>query len=191
MVHLPPLAYQNSATNTTTMVHSTENLPSLKVVCQEMMVQDNTNASSNLRHHYRARSLPTTLPSNPPPFAAKKRDEKSSMDVLLNAIALDEKMGSMYKQERVKNFVREQQWLYKTQKSTNFKPRHENDLVRRRSRSAPGAPLAHYHYHIALNTARWYLPNHDEDYGSYHSSHDIAHALVQQHLKSAAATFKK
>ncbi|KAI8089234.1 uncharacterized protein BX664DRAFT_332490 [Halteromyces radiatus] len=181
MVVLPPLLCPTKAMM---MSPSTEKLPSLKSVCQGWEKQEIIHPTV-ARHHHRAVSLPTTLPSNPPPFAAKKQDDRLSMEVLLKAIALDQEMTDVYKKERVKSFVREQQWLHKTQPTSSFKHHHQKELLRRRSRSAPGAPMAHYYHHIALNATRWYLPNHGDLHPSQRDSYDIAHAIVQQHLKSA------
>ncbi|CAO3588001.1 unnamed protein product [Absidia cylindrospora] len=187
MVILPPLSAMMSKKITTI---STEKLPPIKSDCNELMTRNTkptVEMTGSLRHHYRAMSLPTTLPSNHPSSFSERQYEKSSMDILLKAIALDQKMGVVYKNERVKSFVREQQRLHKKQASTNFK--HSSEALRRRSRSAPGAPLAHYYQHVALNSARWYLPNHGE-HEANGNSHDIAHALVQQHLKSASSLKK-
>lgn len=171
-------------------------LPSLKSVCKDLINEEETKPIGLTRHHYRARSVPTALPSNPPASAAaKKQSMESSMEILLNAIALDQKMTVVYKNERIKSFVREQQWLHKTHESAHFKPRsayHNQSAAdqRRRSKSAPGAPMSHYYQNIALNSTRWYLPNHG-DLEPCHDSHDIAHSLVQQHLKSAMSMLKK
>lgn len=166
MIVLPPLSAMADLS-----AQPTEVLPSFKTVCQDLM------KNQPLRNHFRARSMPTTLPSNPPSSAAQRQEERSSMDVLLKAISLDQKMSVVYKKERVKSYVREQQGLHK-KRSPVFKP----SSLRRRSRSAPGAPMAHY-YRQGLNTARWYLPNSESQGGS---SHDIAQALVQQHLKTVS-----
>jgi hypothetical protein len=166
-------------------------LPSLKSVCKDLINEEETKPIGMTRHHYRARSVPTALPSNPPASAAAKRqNEESSMELLLNAIALDQKMTVVYKNERIKSFVREQQWLHKTHESAHFKPRSPLHDQRRRSNSAPGAPMSHYYQNIALNSTRWYLPNHG-DLEPCHDSHDIARSLVQQHLKSAMSVLKK
>ncbi|KAI8334667.1 hypothetical protein BC941DRAFT_454259 [Chlamydoabsidia padenii] len=165
-------------------------LPSLKLVCQDLISKEETKPHGSTRHHYRARSQPTALPSQPPASAAiKQHNEASAMNILLGAIALDQKMTMTYKNERVKSFVREQQWLHKTQESSIFKTPICSDH-RRRSRSAPGAPIAHYYNQVALNATRWYLPNHGE-LEPCSDSHDIAHALVKQHLKSAASACQK
>ncbi|ORZ21159.1 hypothetical protein BCR42DRAFT_406942 [Absidia repens] len=187
MVILPPLSAMMSKNMTAA---STEKLPPIKSDCNEPTTRSTkpvVEMTGSLRHHYRAMSVPTTLPSNRPSSFSESQHEKSSMDVLLKAIVLDQKMGVIYRKERVRSFVREQQWLHKRQASTNFK--HSTEALRRRSRSAPGAPLLHYYQHVALNSARWYLPNHSEQEPTG-NSHDIAHALVRQHLKSASSLKK-
>ncbi|KAI8339047.1 hypothetical protein BC941DRAFT_451348 [Chlamydoabsidia padenii] len=173
MIVLPPLSSMIPTP-------STDKLPSFKSMCQDWMKDEQPN-NHPLRHHFRARSVPTTLPSRPPSSAAQKQEERSSMDILLKAISLDQKMSVVYKKERVKSYVREQHKIRSP--LPQFKSR---ELLRRRSRSAPGAPMAHYYQHQAtLNTARWYLPNHDGE--SDRDSHDIAQALVKQHLRAVSA----
>ncbi|KAI9306539.1 hypothetical protein BJ944DRAFT_263404 [Cunninghamella echinulata] len=178
MVVLPPLFVQNNKLNN-------NQLPSIKTLCQDVFYekpkQEYHQNTSNRRNHYRTTSMPARLVLEPS-IIKKEEEERLSMDVLLKAISLEQKMNASFKKDRVKNFVREQQWLHKV----NLKKVQKNNKTmstRRRSRSAPGAPLVHYYHKASLNPTRWYLPNHS-DHEHYKSTHDIAQAIVQQHLKS-------
>ncbi|ORX51644.1 hypothetical protein DM01DRAFT_1346938 [Hesseltinella vesiculosa] len=193
MMILPPMTAEPEVLSTKA------SLPSFHTICQDLKVHDPLKkermfrspvlsapmASPPIRHHFRATSEPTRLPSQQPAFTPQQLEDRLSMDILLKAIALDQKMSSKYKKERVKSYVREQQMLHRIRRHAwppvSSKP---SMSLRRRSRSAPGAPLAHYHHGLAWKTnARWYLPAKSDS--SFKSCDDVAKAVVEQHLRSA------
>ncbi|CAO3630953.1 unnamed protein product [Cunninghamella blakesleeana] len=208
MVVLPPLFAQ---TNKFNHIHHNNQLPSIKTICQDVLTEKPKEMKQNKhllpslllddkhqqhrRNHFRTSSMPTRLMETEPSLLTNvKKEERLSMEVLLKAISLEQKMNASFKKERVKNFVREQQWLHKVNMKTNQgfvikkKTQPTSSMARRRSRSAPGAPLAHYYHNASLNPTRWYLPKNHSDNDHYKSTHDIAQAIVQQHLK---AVFEK
>ncbi|KAI8068702.1 hypothetical protein BC940DRAFT_298848 [Gongronella butleri] len=189
MVMLPPMA-------PSPVLLPCAPLPSFHAICQDLGASKKKNQEqpaqpAAARHHYRATSVPSRLPSQQEASwrhiaSDRAKEDRLSMDILLKAIALDQKMSAKYKKERVKNYVREQQWLHRTRRHA-WPPAHISkpgaaiDGSRRRSRSAPGAPLAHYyHQELARNATRWYLPART----SHAADKDIAKAVVEQHLQS-------
>ncbi|OBZ90298.1 hypothetical protein A0J61_01642 [Choanephora cucurbitarum] len=111
------------------------------------------------RTHARTTSLPTVLPS------------QQNMNVLLNAIDLDQQMRQFFKAEVMKS---------KARTSTFLPP--SIMMARRRSRSAPGAPPS-YHQQRAFN-ARWTLPDSNTTVTSASQAEQVAKLIVQQHFNS-------
>ncbi|KAI8889068.1 hypothetical protein K501DRAFT_239363 [Backusella circina FSU 941] len=111
------------------------------------------------RHHVRTTSVPSVLPSY--------QQSKLPMDVLLDAIDLDQQMRQFFKTEVQKS---------KTRVSV-FKP---SQMVRRRSKSAPGAPPS-YHQQRAFS-AVWVACNRTVTNAS--AAQEVANLIVQKHIDS-------
>ncbi|CAO3621354.1 unnamed protein product [Mucor hiemalis] len=121
------------------------------------------------RNHVRTTSVPSVLPS----FSMVKKDNsKLSMDILLDAIDLDQQMRQFFKAEVVKS---------KGRTSSTFNPSHLM-MARRRSKSAPGAPPS-YHQERAFNT-RWMTPNNRQTVTDASQAQELARSIVQQHIEA-------
>ncbi|GAA5811306.1 hypothetical protein MFLAVUS_004739 [Mucor flavus] len=119
------------------------------------------------RHHTRTSSVPSVLPSFKTTTA---QSSKLSMDILLDAIDLDQQMRQFFRSEVVKSKDR----------MTAFSPTHTM-MARRRSKSAPGAPPS-YHHQRAFN-ARWVTAK-NETVTSDSQAQQVAKMIVQQHFEA-------
>ncbi|KAG2230836.1 hypothetical protein BDF21DRAFT_432135 [Thamnidium elegans] len=117
------------------------------------------------RHHTRTSSVPSVLPS-----FKTTQTSKLSMDILLDAIDLDQQMRQFFRSEVVKSKDR----------MTAFNPSHTM-MARRRSKSAPGAPPS-YHHQRAFN-ARWVTAK-NETVTSDSQAQQVARMIVQQHFEA-------
>ncbi|KAI8997212.1 hypothetical protein BDB01DRAFT_770277 [Pilobolus umbonatus] len=124
-----------------------------------------------VRNHIRTASLPLHLPSHEQP-----KHQRLSMDVLLDAIDLDQQMRKYFKAEVLKVKSRT------TYNATMFKPTQSTLMARRRSKSAPGAPPS-YHQQRAFNS-RWTTPNQNNTVTSASAAQEVAQLIVQQHFAS-------
>lgn len=123
------------------------------------------------RNHVRTTSVPSILPS----FSMVKKDSsKLSMDILLDAIDLDQQMRQFFKAEVVKSKGR-------NANSSTFNPSHLM-MARRRSKSAPGAPPS-YHQERAFNT-RWMTPDNRQAITNATQAQELAMSIVQQHIEA-------
>ncbi|KAG2203779.1 uncharacterized protein EV154DRAFT_499326 [Mucor mucedo] len=138
-----------------------------KVISKPQTTQPQTACqfTNKTRHHVRTTSVPSVLPS----FKIQKDTSKLSMDILLDAIDLDQQMRQFFRTEVVKS---------KTRIST-FKP-SQVMMARRRSKSAPGAPPS-YHHQRAFS-ARWTTPN--QTVTSDSQAQEVAKLIVQQHFEA-------
>jgi predicted ATPase with chaperone activity len=115
------------------------------------------------RNHARTTSMPSVLPSY-------QDSNKLSMDVLLDAIDLDQQMRQFFRTEVIKS---------KSRTTSAFVP-PSIMMARRRSKSAPGAPPS-YHQQRAFNS-RWTTPNCTVTSAS--AAQEVAKLIVQQHFES-------
>ncbi|GAA5801375.1 hypothetical protein EDC94DRAFT_609051 [Helicostylum pulchrum] len=120
------------------------------------------------RHHTRTSSVPSVLPSFK--TTTTTQSSKLSMDILLDAIDLDQQMRQFFRSEVVKSKDR----------MTAFNPSHTM-MARRRSKSAPGAPPS-YHHQRAFN-ARWVTAK-NETVTSDSQAQQVAQMIVQQHFEA-------
>ncbi|KAI9362725.1 hypothetical protein BD770DRAFT_315730 [Pilaira anomala] len=116
------------------------------------------------RHHTRTSSVPSILPS----FKSSTSNKKLSMDILLDAIDLDQQMRQFFRSEVVKSKDR----------LSAFNP---SLMARRRSKSAPGAPPS-YHHQRAFS-ARW-LTSKNHSVTSHTEAQQVAKLIVQQHFEA-------
>lgn len=123
------------------------------------------------RHHVRTSSAPLILPS----YCEQKQDSKLSMDILLDAIDLDQQMRQFFRSEVVKSKNRNT-----TTTAPTFNPSHMM-MARRRSKSAPGAPPS-YHYQRAFTT-RWITPE-NKTVTCASQAQQVAAMIVQQHIEA-------
>ncbi|KAI8147772.1 hypothetical protein BJV82DRAFT_507618 [Fennellomyces sp. T-0311] len=117
-------------------------LPSFHAFCKTVEQTPNKN-------HMRTTSMPIRLPS-------QSEKDRLSLDVLLDAIELDQHMYEAYEQEWSKSAIRAGQ---------------RNAYRRRRSKSAPGVP-------------RWRTPCSTNKARNV-SVQQIAESIVQKHIESA------
>ncbi|KAG1051522.1 hypothetical protein G6F43_006270 [Rhizopus delemar] len=107
----------------------------------------------NNNHHARTTSAPSVLPSY---------NNKLSLDVLLDAIDLDQQMRQLFRDE--------------VMKSKNRVP----SMLRRRSKSAPSAPPS-YHQQRAFNS-RW-ITNDQTVVTTASKAQEVAQLIVNQHFE--------
>lgn len=119
------------------------------------------------RNHGRTTSVPSVMPSHQ---ERQKKSSKLSMDVLLDAIDLDQQMRQFFRTEVIKS---------KGRTAGTFAP-PSIMMARRRSKSAPGAPPS-YHQQRAFNS-RWTTPNCTVTSAS--AAKEVAKLIVQQHFES-------
>ncbi|CEG64843.1 hypothetical protein RMATCC62417_01753 [Rhizopus microsporus] len=115
----------------------------------------------NQRNHIRTTSAPSILPSY---------GQKLSLNVLLDAIDLDQEMRQFFRNEVMKSKNRTQLGM--------FKPM---PMLRRRSRSAPSA-LPSYHYQRAFN-AKWIM-NDKRVVTTASEAQKVAELIVKQHFET-------
>lgn len=127
-------------------------LPSFQSLCKPIDTTTKptttTTSTTTTRNHARTVSAPLRMPS----YQDKQR---LSLDVLIDAIELDQTMYETYKQERFKAMAR------------------HSPCDRRRSRSAPGGSM----------TPRWRTPSMRSSNCS--SMQQLAEAIVRQHIEHA------
>lgn len=154
-------------------------LPSFQALCLPMHShQDSTSPSSTeeTRNHFRTISLPIKLPSQQQQQQQRVEasDQRLSLEVLMDAIELDQNMYTTYKQERMKSAMRDRSKRL-SGRSTPY------GLDRRRSKSAPGSSfIARTPLHSGT---RWSTPNSASI--KPENTHDIALSIVQQHINIA------
>lgn len=119
------------------------------------------------RPHGRTTSVPSVLPSY------QKKDHKLSLNVLVDAIDLDQQMRQFFKNEVMKTKNRT------THLAAPFVP-PSIMMARRRSKSAPGAPPS-YHQQRAFNS-RWIAQ--DRTVTSESAAKEVAQLIVQKHIES-------
>ncbi|KAI8076422.1 uncharacterized protein B0P05DRAFT_545822 [Gilbertella persicaria] len=115
------------------------------------------------RNHGRTTSVPAVLPSH------------RNMNVLLDAIDLDQQMRQFFKAQVMKSKAC----------TATFMPTATPPsimMARRRSKSAPGAPPS-YHQQRAFN-ARWTAPHCNTTVTSASEAEKVAQFIVQQHFES-------
>lgn len=130
---------------------------------QPSQPQPQCQFSNKSRNHVRTTSVPSVLPS----FKIQKDASKLSMDILLDAIDLDQQMRQFFRTEVVKSKTR----------VNSFNP-SQVMMARRRSKSAPGAPPS-YHHQRAFS-ARWTTPS--QTVTSDSQAQEVAKLIVQQHF---------
>lgn len=129
--------------------------------------------SSN-RNHVRTTSVPLNFSSIP--FQQQQKNEKLSMDILLDAIDLDQQMRQFFRSEVMKSKNRSS--------SSTFTPSSSSTMMaRRRSKSAPGAPPS-YHQQRAFSAVQWMTPNSTIAVTSSNQAEQIAKFIVQQHIEA-------
>ncbi|KAL9553760.1 hypothetical protein PS6_003775 [Mucor atramentarius] len=118
------------------------------------------------RNHARTTSVPSVLPS-------QQQNQKNRMNILLDAIDLDQQMRQFFKTEIMKS---------KNRTSSAFVP-PSIMMARRRSKSAPGAPPS-YHQQRAFNS-RWIAPNcNNRTVTCASQAQEVAQLIVKQHFES-------
>ncbi|KAF7727917.1 hypothetical protein EC973_006916 [Apophysomyces ossiformis] len=124
------------------------------------------------RHHFRTTSLPLVLPSE---------EQRLSMTVLLDAIDLEQRMRLFYKEQCVKSVIRDHMNCRKPSGKMTFKAssRFLQHSLRRRSKSAPGAPLAYYY----TASARWSVPG--SGLNDNMPTVAVAKSIVEKHIDCA------
>ncbi|ORY92294.1 hypothetical protein BCR43DRAFT_498127 [Syncephalastrum racemosum] len=152
-------------------------LPSFQSLCLPIHTQQDISAPSSTeqtKNHFRTVSLPIKLPSQRPQQRAEASDQRLSLDVLMDAIELDQNMYTTYKQERMKSAMRDRA---KRQLGRSM----PYGLDRRRSKSAPGSSSIR---RTPLHSdTRWSTP--DASSIKPENTHDIALSIVQQHINIA------
>lgn len=133
-------------------------LPSFHSLCKP--IEEQAVPTKETRNHYRTTSVPSRLPS--------QSQERLSMDILLDAIELEQSMYEQYKHERVKSMLREQH-----QHGCRFHP-----YDRRRSKSAPGGSVSLQ----CTKQAQW-TTSFLNDQGM--TSQQLAESIVQKHINWA------
>ncbi|KAI9486591.1 MAG: hypothetical protein EXX96DRAFT_549654 [Benjaminiella poitrasii] len=139
-------------------------------------------------HHYhsiphaRTTSVPSVLPSQQD---HNKLTNKLSLDILLDAIDLDQQMRQFFRSEVIKSKSHKivANYHHRNQLPLSSSAFSSSSLIaRRRSRSAPGAPPS-YHHQRAFNS-RWISPifNNSSAVTSEFQAQKVAQLIVQKHL---------
>lgn len=132
-------------------------LPSFHSLCKPIEELTTPPPAKETRNHYRTTSVPSRLPS--------QFQQRLSMDVLLDAIELEQSMYEQYKHERVKSMLREHH-----QHGHRFHP-----YDRRRSKSAPGGSVS-----IQCTKQAQWTSSFTNDQGL--NPQQLAESIAQKHI---------
>lgn len=132
-------------------------LPSFHSLCKPIEELTTPPPAKETRNHYRTTSVPSRLPS--------QFQQRLSMDVLLDAIELEQSMYEQYKHERVKSMLREHH-----QHVHRFHP-----YDRRRSKSAPGGSVS-----IQCTKQAQWTSSFTNDQGL--NPQQLAESIAQKHI---------
>lgn len=132
-------------------------LPSFHSLCKPIEELTTPPPAKETRNHYRTTSVPSRLPS--------QFQQRLSMDVLLDAIELEQSMYEQYKHERVKSMLREHH-----QHVHRFHP-----YDRRRSKSAPGGSVS-----IQCTKQAQWTSSFTNDQGL--TPQQLAESIAQKHI---------
>lgn len=134
-------------------------LPSIHRTSKQPITKHHPLQFKVSKSHGRTTSAPTFLPNS-----------HQSLNVLCDAIDLDQQMRQFFKAEVLKSKNR----------TNHFVPAL---MARRRSKSAPGAPPS-YHYQRAFNS-RWFAPDYNnKTVTSASAAQEVAQLIVQKHIES-------
>lgn len=137
-------------------------LPSFRSFCEPL----HQRSSMMTRNHSRTVSVPTQLPSD-------NNTPRLSLDILVDAIELEQSMYEAYRHERVKSLAREHR-----QSIRNNNYRYYHPYFRRRSHSAPGGITT------MARSPQWRTPSSiAQEHGM--TAQEIAESVVKKHIECA------